>query len=296
MRVLHASRLSCIKGVWCAVAHAANGGYAGCADVRDLEARAPTTRENLLRLDRTARGVGALGLMVGVFAFAPSAASAATCSDYSTQADAQRAADTRDADGDGIYCEALPCPCLRPGQGGGGGGGSKPPKKPRKRAQVIRGQITDVVDGDTIKVRASGGKRYTVRLIGIDTPETKRPGVKVECGGPEASSSMLALGFSKPVDSDGDGLFDEKGGTGRKVRLTTDTTQDTYDRYKRLLAYADTSAGQLNVSQVAAGWSKVYVFKKRFRQHGRFVEAQRRARSDGRGVWGQCDGDFHSEQ
>jgi hypothetical protein len=35
----------------------------------------------------------------------PVAQSAATCSDYSNQADAQRAADTRDADGDGIYCE-----------------------------------------------------------------------------------------------------------------------------------------------------------------------------------------------
>lgn len=41
-----------------------------------------------------------------------------TCSDYSTQAEAQRAADTRDGDGDGIYCESLPCPCLRPGQSG----------------------------------------------------------------------------------------------------------------------------------------------------------------------------------
>jgi hypothetical protein len=45
----------------------------------------------------------------------PVARAAATCSDYSNQADAQRAADTRDADGDGIYCESLPCPCLKPG-------------------------------------------------------------------------------------------------------------------------------------------------------------------------------------
>ena len=38
-------------------------------------------------------------------------ASAATCSDFPNQAAAQRAANTRDADGDGIYCESLPCPC-----------------------------------------------------------------------------------------------------------------------------------------------------------------------------------------
>ena len=39
------------------------------------------------------------------------AASGATCSDFPNQAAAQRAANTRDADGDGIYCESLPCPC-----------------------------------------------------------------------------------------------------------------------------------------------------------------------------------------
>jgi endonuclease YncB( thermonuclease family) len=39
-----------------------------------------------------------------------------------------------------------------------------------------------VVDGDTVKVRAFGAKRsrYTVRLIGIDTPETRKPGTPVE--------------------------------------------------------------------------------------------------------------------
>ena len=53
----------------------------------------------------------------------PGSASAATCADYDNQVQAQRAADTRDADGDGIYCESLPCPCLKPG-------GSAPPPPP----------------------------------------------------------------------------------------------------------------------------------------------------------------------
>lgn len=54
----------------------------------------------------------------------PGPASAAACSDYETQAEAQRAADTRDANGNGIYCEDLPCPCLKPG------GTSPPPPAP----------------------------------------------------------------------------------------------------------------------------------------------------------------------
>jgi hypothetical protein len=55
----------------------------------------------------------------------PGSASAATCADYSNQAAAQRAADTRDADGDGRYCESLPCPCAT-----GGGSATAPPPPP----------------------------------------------------------------------------------------------------------------------------------------------------------------------
>src|SRR6266511_3326597 len=53
----------------------------------------------------------------------------ATCDDYSNQRAAQLNKDTRDADGDGIYCESLPCPCLKPGSGGRGGAGDEE-KKP----------------------------------------------------------------------------------------------------------------------------------------------------------------------
>jgi hypothetical protein len=55
-------------------------------------------------------------------------AQAATCSQYSNQAAAQRAHDTRDADGDGRYCESLPCPCAS----GNGAGGSPRPAAPNR--------------------------------------------------------------------------------------------------------------------------------------------------------------------
>ena len=50
-------------------------------------------------------------VVLAVFASAPSDASASTCAEFPNQAAAQRAASTRDGDGDGIYCESLPCPC-----------------------------------------------------------------------------------------------------------------------------------------------------------------------------------------
>lgn len=65
---------------------------------------------------------------------APSARAAATCADYPNQAAAQEAADTRDPDGDGIYCEALPCPCSTEAGGGDdreGDGGREPEARER---------------------------------------------------------------------------------------------------------------------------------------------------------------------
>jgi hypothetical protein len=53
----------------------------------------------------------------------PIAHAAVTCADYPDQAAAQRAADTRDPDGDGIYCESLPCPCSSVSGGGEDTGG-----------------------------------------------------------------------------------------------------------------------------------------------------------------------------
>lgn len=55
---------------------------------------------------------------------APAPALAARCSDYPNQAAAQAAHDTIDLDGDGIYCESLPCPCAKPGDESGSGGSS----------------------------------------------------------------------------------------------------------------------------------------------------------------------------
>jgi hypothetical protein len=66
-------------------------------------------------------------------------ASAATCSDYADQAAAQDAHDTRDADGDGIYCESLPCPCAR---GNAGGPTAPAPSHPASSCARPRGTVT----------------------------------------------------------------------------------------------------------------------------------------------------------
>ena len=59
-------------------------------------------------------GLLVLGCVLVLLALGAPRAHAKTCGAYTNQAAAQRGQDTRDADGDGIFCEALPCPCLLP--------------------------------------------------------------------------------------------------------------------------------------------------------------------------------------
>jgi micrococcal nuclease len=139
-----------------------------------------------------------------------------------------------------------------------------------------------------------GYQRYTIRLIGIDTPETKRPRTAVECGGREATSRMFRLGFTRPRDTDGDGLYDRKGGKGRRVKVTTDPTQDRRDEYGRLLAYVASAHGSLAAAQLRAGWTSVYVYANPFEQLAAFQTAEASARAASRGAWAKCAGNFHT--
>lgn len=144
-----------------------------------------------------------------------------------------------------------------------------------QRATLVRD-----VDGDTIKVRLGDGTEYSVRLIGIDTPETHKPGVKVECGGPQASA--LAAAWASPGDS---------------VTLAYDPTQDRVDRYGRLLAYVSAHGRSLQLAQLRAGWAAVYVYAHHdFQRVESFRRAADSAKRHDRGVWKLCSGNFHDQQ
>ncbi len=100
----------------------------------------------------------------------------------------------------------------------------------------------------------------------------------MECGGRRASAHLKRLA------------------EGRQVLLRTDPTQNTFDRYDRLLAYAKLRGGpDAAVAQLRAGWAEVYVYGgKPFKRVRAFRRAQSSARRAGRGIWSRCGGDFHS--
>lgn len=228
-----------------------------------------------------------LATTVLLFSAGPAAtpAAAATCASHPNQRSAQQAGDTRDADGDGLYCESLPCPCLKPGSGSTPAKSvkAKPKAGAKKKKAVpaaIRGaRVTKIVDGDTLHARAAG-KTWKVRLIGIDTPEsnTARFG-HTECGGIEATLAAKDLMARWP-----------------KVTLRTDSSQDGIDKYGRLLAYVVPDAAKQTSYQqelLRLGWADVYVYGgKPFKWAGRFQAAADVAAENSAGVWTRCGGDF----
>ena len=157
--------------------------------------------------------------------------------------------------------------------------GASAPDDSRDSYEGKRAKIVRVVDGDTLRVRLRTGGEATVRLIGIDTPETKRPGTPVECGGPDATAHL------------------ERRASGAGwVMLDTDESQDVTDRYDRVLAYVRTRRGvDLAAAQLRAGWASTYVYgNDPFQRYGAYARAERAARAHARGVWAACGGDFHA--
>ena len=132
------------------------------------------------------------------------------------------------------------------------------------------GRVTKVIDGDTIRVRL-GSKIETVRLIGVNTPETVAPNKPVECFGPEASAHTKKLLGDDTI-----------------VRLERDAT--TRDRYGRLLAYVYRVSDGLfiNLSLIAEGFGKAMPFDDTPMFHVQFADGELAARAAGLGLWGAC--------
>jgi micrococcal nuclease len=131
------------------------------------------------------------------------------------------------------------------------------------------GRVTRVVDGDTIKVRM-GGDEETVRYIGVDTPETKKPNTPVQCFGKKASA------------------YNERLVDGRLVRLRFDV--ERRDRYGRLLAYVYRREDGLFVNDalVRNGYAMTLTIPPNVAHEADFRVSQRRARDAGKGLWSEC--------
>jgi micrococcal nuclease len=132
--------------------------------------------------------------------------------------------------------------------------------------------IKRVVDGDTVVVEVLG-QTESVRLIGIDTPESVAENRPDQCYGSESSSYLSAL-------------LPE----GTPVTLIRDV--EARDRYDRLLAYVVRSPDGLfvNLDLVANGFAGLLTYEPNDHYADVFETAVNDAEAAGLGLWGVCGG------
>lgn len=139
-------------------------------------------------------------------------------------------------------------------------------------AELVQGervQVAKVIDGDTFQI--PGGSK--VRMLGIDTPETKDPRRSVGCFGKEASNKAKQL-----LDS-------------KMVILQKDISEK--DKYDRLLRYVylpleDGSLLFVNDYLVREGYANALTYPPDVKFAEQFRRAEIEAREQKRGLWGKC--------
>ncbi len=153
-------------------------------------------------------------------------------------------------------------------------------------SERLTGRVVRAVDGDTLEVALDDGATETVRLIGVDTPETVKPDTPVQCFGPQASA------------------FEHRTVEGRRVRLLTGV--EPRDFYGRLLAYVwvvgagpggagrrstvgrDAGERFLEAQLLRRGLARTLAFHPNDRLADRFAALERKAAKAGKGLWNAC--------
>jgi micrococcal nuclease len=131
-------------------------------------------------------------------------------------------------------------------------------------------QVLRVTDGDTIHINYNG-KNEKVRLIGLDTPETKDPRKPIQCFGREATAKMTELAENK------------------NIRLEFDKTQGERDKYGRLLAFVySEDSKNLAYEMIRQGYGNEYTYNSNpYKYQNEFKEAARKAREENKGLWAE---------
>lgn len=134
-----------------------------------------------------------------------------------------------------------------------------------------QGRVVQVIDGDTIIIATETG-RETIRLIGIDAPETAYANNgDADCYASEATAAVTSF-----LDN-------------QAVTLATDPTQDTRDTYDRLLAYVTVDSVDLGEWLLREGYVREYTFRGvQYQKQAMYKAAERAAQNTKRGLWSAC--------
>jgi micrococcal nuclease len=137
----------------------------------------------------------------------------------------------------------------------------------QRRAAHQEYQVVRVIDGDTIIVQR-GGARETIRILGVNTPETHDPRKPVECFGPEASA------------------FTRRRLEGRMVVLEDDV--ERHDIYGRRLAYVFVDGHRFEDELLQRGYARLLVIEPNHTYARTMLDEELAAKHHRAGLWGAC--------
>jgi len=145
-------------------------------------------------------------------------------------------------------------------------------------------QVTKVFDGDTFEAEING-KKEKIRMLGIDTPE-KWDSDKFDRDTERSGRDKETLRKLGELASD----FTTRMIGGKKVTLIPDSKSDDKDKYGRLLRYVYLEDGTfVNLKIIEDGYANAYR-KFNHSQKNEFIEAEKKARDNKRGLWGDLEG------
>ena len=136
-------------------------------------------------------------------------------------------------------------------------------------------KVERIVDGDTFAIQLAG-KAEKVRLIGMDTPETKKPNTPIMFYGEEASA------------------YTTKRLTNQTISLEWDV--ERRDQYGRLLAYVWIGKELFNETLILQGYARLSTFPPNIKYVKRFTQDQKQAREQGNGIWQNYSAAFDLKQ
>ena len=129
-------------------------------------------------------------------------------------------------------------------------------------------RVKSVADGDTIHVEFKDGHDETIRLLGIDTPETHHPTKPIGCFGPEAEN------------------FTRSSLNGQSVSLEYDVERK--DKYGRTLAYVYIDGESFNEELLREGYAKVLSIEPNSKHARNYASLELKARNAGLGKIGRA--------
>ena len=146
----------------------------------------------------------------------------------------------------------------------------------------IQATVTRIMDGDTFAVRYQDGREETVRVLGIDTPETEDHGNwGNEFPGITDPSYLTEWGLKASE-------YTSSLAKGKIITLTADCQAEDYDQYGRLLSYVEIDGTDLGAHLVRQGYARVYTAQA-FEKKTQYLSLQSDARQSKEGLWGGAE-------